>query len=314
MAVLIFIAPLIFLLGLTLRYKKRRLPFPPGPKGLPIIGNMMMLDQLTHRGLAQLAKQYGGIFHLRMGYLHMFGISSADVARQVLQVHDNIFSNRPATIAISYLTYDRADMAFAHYGPFWRQMRKLCVMKLFSRKRAESWDSVRDEVDRTVAVAAANTGKAVNLGELVFALTRDIIYRAAFGTSAQEGQDEFIGILQEFSKLFGAFNIADFIPWLGWIDPQGVNTRLPKARQALDKFIDKILDDHMAKKANNNNRSDSAADTDMVDELLAFYTTEDAKVRESDDLQNSIQLTRDNIKAIIMVSNGTQKQNQLMFL
>ncbi|KAF3440760.1 hypothetical protein FNV43_RR19046 [Rhamnella rubrinervis] len=295
---LFFIAPLIFLLGLALRFK-RRLPYPPGPKGLPIIGNMTMMDQLTHRGLAKLAKQYGGIFHLRMGYLHMFAISSPDVARQVLQVQDNIFSNRPATIAIRYLTYDRADMAFAHYGPFWRQMRKLCVMKLFSRKRAESWDSVRDEVDKTVRTVAANTGKAVNIGELVFALTRDIIYRAAFGTSGQEGQDEFISILQEFSKLFGAFNIADFIPWLGWIDPQGLNTRLPKARQSLDRFIDKILDDHIQKKAKNNGKPSDDADTDMVDELLAFYS-EEAKVKESDDLHNSIQLTRDNIKAIIM--------------
>lgn len=298
---LFFIAPLVFLLGLALRFK-RRLPFPPGPKGLPLIGNMTMMDQLTHRGLYKLAKQYGGIFHLRMGYLHMFAISSPDVARQVLQAQDNIFSNRPATIAISYLTYDRADMAFAHYGPFWRQMRKLCVMKLFSRKRAESWDSVRDEVDKTVGIVAANAGKAVNVGELVFALTRDIIYRAAFGTSEQEGQDEFISILQEFSKLFGAFNIADFIPWLGWIDPQGLNTRLPKARHSLDKFIDKILDDHMEKKAKNNKKKSDDAETDMVDELLAFYS-EEAKVKESDDLQNSIQLTRDNIKAIIMVSN-----------
>ncbi|KAH7519958.1 hypothetical protein FEM48_Zijuj08G0092500 [Ziziphus jujuba var. spinosa] len=291
----LFIAPLLFLLGLV--FMRRKKPFPPGPKGLPIIGNMSMMDQLTHRGLAKLAKQYGGLFHLKMGYVHMFAVSSPDVAREVLQVQDSIFSNRPATIAISYLTYDRADMAFAHYGPFWRQMRKLCVMKLFSRKRAESWDSVRDEVDKTVGIVAANTGTAVNVGELVFALTRDIIYRAAFGTSTQEGQDEFISILQEFSKLFGAFNIADFIPWLGWVDPQGLNNRLAKARASLDGFIDRIIDDHIQKKANKNGPDD--VDTDMVDELLAFYSDE-AKVKESEDLQNSITLTRDNIKAIIM--------------
>ncbi|XP_028755607.1 cytochrome P450 84A1-like [Neltuma alba] len=89
-----------------------------------------------------------------------------DAARQVLQVHDNIFSNRPATIAISYLTYDRADMAFAHYSPFWRQMRKLCVMKLFSHKRGELWQSVRDEMDAVVRTVASNTGKPVNIGEL----------------------------------------------------------------------------------------------------------------------------------------------------
>lgn len=39
----------------------------------------------------------------------------------------------------------------------------------------------------------------------------------------------------------------------------------------------------------------------MVDDLLNFYSEhEEAKVTESDDLQNAIKLTRDNIKAIIM--------------
>lgn len=256
-----------------------------------------MMDQITHRGLAKLAKQYGGLFHMRMGYLHMVTVSSPEIARQVLQVQDNIFSNRPANVAISYLTYDRADMAFAHYGPFWRQMRKLCVMKLFSRKRAESWESVRDEVDSMLKTVEANIGKPVNLGELIFTLTMNITYRAAFGAK-NEGQDEFIKILQEFSKLFGAFNMSDFIPWLGWIDPQGLSARLVKARKALDKFIDSIIDDHIQKRKQNNFSED--AESDMVDEMLAFYSEEARKVDESDDLQKAISLTKDNIKAIIM--------------
>ncbi|XP_062102515.1 cytochrome P450 84A1 [Humulus lupulus] len=295
---LLIIVPLL-VLGLIFRYRRRRLPFPPGPKGLPIIGNMSMMDQLTHRGLAKLAEKYGGVFHMKMGYLHMVAISSPDTARQVLQLHDNIFSNRPATIAIRYLTYDRADMAFAHYGPFWRQMRKLCVMKLFSRKRAESWESVRDEVDKTIRTVAKNTGTTVNVGELVFKLTMDITYRAAFGSSEQENQDEFIRILQEFSKLFGAFNIADFIPWLTWVDPQGLNTRLPKARKALDGFIDRIIDEHIEKRERTNGVVDDA-DADMVDDLLAFYSDKATVNESSEDLQNAIRLTRDNIKAIIM--------------
>lgn len=295
--ILVPIALLVALLSRT----RRRAPYPPGPKGLPIIGNMLMMEQLTHRGLANLAKHYGGIFHLRMGFLHMVAISDPVAARQVLQVQDNIFSNRPATIAISYLTYDRADMAFAHYGPFWRQMRKLCVMKLFSRKRAESWQSVRDEVDAAVRAVASSVGKPVNIGELVFNLTKNIIYRAAFGSSSQEGQDEFIKILQEFSKLFGAFNIADFIPYLGCVDPQGLNSRLARARGALDSFIDKIIDEHVHKMKNDKSSEIVDGETDMVDELLAFYSEEAKLNNESDDLQNSIRLTKDNIKAIIMV-------------
>jgi len=61
------ILPLTTLLFVLLHRTRRRAPYPLGPKGLPIIGNMFMMDQLTHRGLATLAKQYGGVFHLRPG-------------------------------------------------------------------------------------------------------------------------------------------------------------------------------------------------------------------------------------------------------
>lgn len=291
----------VLLLVLQRRRHANKAPFPPGPKPLPIIGNMTMMDQLTHRGLAALAKQYGGLLHLRLGKLHAFAVSTPEYAREVLQAQDGAFSNRPATIAIKYLTYDRADMAFAHYGPFWRQMRKLCVMKLFSRRRAETWVAVREESAALVgAVASAKTGEAVNLGELIFSLTKNVIFRAAFGSAGDGGkQDEFIAILQEFSKLFGAFNIGDFFPWLGWADTQGIDARLRAARSALDGFIDNIIDEHMERGKNPDD-----ADADMVDDMLAFL--DEAKPKKAgagagdDDLQNSLRLTRDNIKAIIM--------------
>ncbi|KAM7251430.1 hypothetical protein ACFE04_023313 [Oxalis oulophora] len=292
-SIFIIIIPLIFLLPIISNL--RRKPYPPGPVGLPLIGNMNMIDHMTHHGLANLAKKYGGILHIKTGLVHTVAISNPEMARQVLQVQDNIFSNRPATIAISYLTYDRADMAFAHYGPFWRQIRKLCVMKLFSRKRAESWQSVRDEVDSIVKTIMVKTGTPVNVGEAIFELTKGIIYRAAFGSNSEDGQDDFIKIMQEFSKLFGAFNVADFIPALTWFDPQGLNSRLKEARKSLDKFIDHIVDKHIR------NPKKDDEDTDMVDDLLAFYGEGQTKVNESSaDLQNAIKLTSDNIKAIIM--------------
>lgn len=75
-----------------------------------------------------------------------------------------------------------------------------------------------------------------------------------------------------------------------------------KARNDLDGFIDDIIDEHMKKKENQNAVDDGdVVDTDMVDDLLAFYSEEAKLVSETADLQNSIKLTRDNIKAIIMV-------------
>uniref|UniRef100_A0A251T8E5 Putative cytochrome P450 n=1 Tax=Helianthus annuus TaxID=4232 RepID=A0A251T8E5_HELAN len=150
--------------------------------GWPLIGNMLIVeDGSTHPLWLSPLGRNGGIFHIKMGFSHTIVVSSPEMAREILQVQDHIFANRPATIAITYLTYNRVDMAFADYGPFWRQMRKLSVMKLFSRKRAESWDSVLDEVDSMVKSTLVNSGSLVNLGELVFGLTHDIISRALSG-------------------------------------------------------------------------------------------------------------------------------------
>ncbi|KAK0581129.1 hypothetical protein LWI29_010313 [Acer saccharum] len=285
---------------------RNKLPYPPGPKGYPIIGNMTMMDQLTHHGLTRLAAKYGGLLHLKMGSLHVVAVSTPEMAREVLQVQDIIFSNRPTNIAITYLTYDRADMAFADYGPFWRQMRKIFVMKLFSRRRAESWASVREEVDSTVQSVMKQIGVPVKIGELVFSMTRKITYKAAFGSVSHEGQDEFVKIMQEFSKLFGAFNVADFIPWLGWVHASEFNRRLIRARESLDGFIDTVIDDHLAKKRENTEGKldGDEADSDMIDELMAFYSDEDASAVKKyvDDSQSGLKITRDHIKALIMVS------------
>ncbi|CAA0815617.1 Cytochrome P450 84A1 [Striga hermonthica] len=188
-------------------------------------------------------------------------------------------------------------MAFAHYGPFWRQMRKICVTKVFSRKRAESWASVREEIHSLVKTVHLRIGSPVNIGEAVLGLTKNITYRAAFGSMSQEGQGEFVKIMQEFSKLFGAFNIGDFIPWLGWVHGGDFQRRLAGARGSLDGFIDKIIDDHVGKKDRKKNHDFVDVEDDMVDELIEFYDENGAK---SVDRKSSVSITRDNIKALIM--------------
>ncbi|KAL4615919.1 hypothetical protein ACB092_07G161500 [Castanea dentata] len=257
------------------------LSYPPGPKGLPIIGKMSMMPQMSHHRLAQLAKQYGGLVHLQMGLHNMVVISTPDLAREVLQAQDT-----------TYLSYDRADMAFANYGQFWRQMRKICVTKLFSRKRVETWDSVGDEINKKVQTISTKTGTPINLSEMASSLTSHIIYKAAFGSNSREGEEgQFENILQEYSKLFVEFDFSDFIPWLSWIHTKDLKKRLVNVRRALDVFTDKVIDEHLAKKRNKNSKDENeAAATDMVDELN----------NKSTDSLSTFKLNRNNIKGLIM--------------
>ncbi|RWW58668.1 hypothetical protein BHE74_00034442 [Ensete ventricosum] len=291
---------LLLVVDTTARRRRRRLPFPPGPTPLPIIGNMLLMDQLTHRGLARLAKLHGGLLHLRLGFVHHFVVSTPDVARQVLQVQDGVFSNRPATAAIVCLTYNRSDLAFAQCGPYWRQMRKLSVMKLFSRrKHAESWLSIPEEVDAAVCTVAKHAGSAFNVRHLAFTLTKNVVFRAAFGKRSDENQEEYIAVVQEISTLLGVLNVGDFIPWLSWMDPQGINKRLRVARATLDRFIDRIIDEHTATDAGN---------ADMVGDMLAFLEESShhhGQGEEGDDLNGTLRLSRANIKAVMMVLSNT---------
>ncbi|CAL9113466.1 unnamed protein product [Musa acuminata var. zebrina] len=204
-----------------------------------------------------------------------------------------VFSDRPATTAIVYLTYNHSDLAFAQCGPYWRQMRKLCVMKLFSRKHAESWLSIPEEVDAAVCTVAKHAGSAFNVRDLAFTLTKNIVFRSAFGKRSDENQEEYIAVVREISALLGVFSVGDFIPWLTWMDPQGINKRLRVARATLDLFIDMIIDEHKAT---------DAANADMVGVMLAFLkeSSHHHRQEEGDDLKGTLRLSRANIRAVMM--------------
>ena len=78
--------------------------------------------------------------------------------------------------------------------------------------------------------------------------------------------------------------------------------RLVNVRRALDLFINKVIDEHLAKKRNkNSNDENEAATTDMVDELVIFLDEGDDYENKSTDSLSTFKLNRDNIKGLIMV-------------
>jgi hypothetical protein len=56
------------LYSLTSRRKQINGDLPPGPAPLPILGNLTALSGLPHRSLEKLARKYGGLVYLRLGY------------------------------------------------------------------------------------------------------------------------------------------------------------------------------------------------------------------------------------------------------
>lgn len=104
----------------------RRLKLPPGPRPLPVLGNLLLLASLKskHRELYKLANKYGPIMWLRLGSQGAVVVQSPELAMEVLKHQDRVFASRPPpSYAIRIINNDAQDVIFAPHGSHWRFMR-----------------------------------------------------------------------------------------------------------------------------------------------------------------------------------------------
>lgn len=70
--------------------KSKRLNLPPGPKPLPIIGNLHQLGPVPHRTVAELTRKYGPIVFLRLGSRPVVISSDPQILNDILKVQDQV--------------------------------------------------------------------------------------------------------------------------------------------------------------------------------------------------------------------------------
>nr|AZM65456.1 cytochrome P450 71D443-like protein [Sesuvium portulacastrum] len=273
-----------------LRAGKGKLP--PGPRKLPIIGNLHQLATtaaLPHHRLAELARVHGPIMHLRLGESSTVIISSADMAREVLKTHDAVLCSRPSILLGETVFYGRTDIAFAPYGEHWRQVRKISALELFTPKRVLSFRPVREEeVRNLVRSLASEAWSVVNLSKKLFGLAFDITSRLAFSKKGKE-QEQFRKLLADISDVGSGFSIGDLYPSIKYLHSiTGMKRKLQDLVTRSDKILDPIIDDHISSK------KQGKTEEDLVDVLLKFH---------EDDLYHDdthFSLTIQNIKAIVL--------------
>ncbi|CAN1163426.1 5-OH-xanthotoxin synthase [Linum perenne] len=106
-----------------------------------------------------------------------------------MKTHDLIFCNKQSVVGQQKLSYNGLDLAFAPYGPYWREMKKICVVHLFNYNRVQSFHSIREsEVSKMVEKISNNAfrSKPSNLSEAMMSLSSIIICRVAFGKRYEE--------------------------------------------------------------------------------------------------------------------------------
>lgn len=256
------------------------------------MGNLHMLGELPHQDLHRLAKIYGPIMYMRFALVPTFVVSSPQAAEEILKTHDHVFAGRPPSEASRIVSYGQKGLSFADYGPYWRNMRKLCTLGLLSNRKISSFQSLRREelgllVDSLKEAALARA--PVDITAKISSLSADISCRMIFGKKYMDKDlDErgFKAVIQEGMQLAAAPNMGDFIPFMASLDVQGLNRRLKDIHKVFDAFFEKIIDEHIHEaKAEGQSK-------DLVDIMLGYMESR----------ENEYHFERSNIKAIVLVS------------
>ena len=111
-------------------------------------------------------------------------VQSANLAKEVLKTQDHNFCTRSRLTGMQKLSYNGLDVAFASYGEYFREIRKICVVHLLSSKKVQSSSPIRrEEVSRMIEKISSlsSASEVVNLSDLLMTLSGSIICRIAFG-------------------------------------------------------------------------------------------------------------------------------------
>ncbi|XP_019172766.1 PREDICTED: cytochrome P450 CYP736A12-like [Ipomoea nil] len=261
----------------------------PGPRGLPILGHLHLIGKNPHQDLNKLAKQYGPIMHLRFGFVDNIVVSSPQAAELFLKTHDLVFASRPPNEAAKYISYDQKNLSFSQYGPYWRNMRKLCTLQLLSNLKINSFQAMRREELCCLIESlkqAALDGVAVDLSAKVSDLAADMTCRMVFGKKYEiKDIDErgFKGAIKEGMQLAVKPNLGNYFPYLGKLDLQGFTRKMKAIAKTFDRFLERIIDDHEQRGSNSETK-------DFVDIMLSIMKSGETE----------FQLSREHVKTTLL--------------
>ncbi|KAK9099421.1 hypothetical protein Syun_026466 [Stephania yunnanensis] len=116
------------LLAWKLKKQQQQKLLPPGPKTVPLIGNMLELGkggELLHVSLTKLAKKYGEMMTVWFGgFEPTIVATSHELVWEIMVSKANDFSDRSLPWLTKILTCNWQTLATCDLGPYWHMIRK----------------------------------------------------------------------------------------------------------------------------------------------------------------------------------------------
>ncbi|KAL8131104.1 cytochrome P450 81Q32-like [Apium graveolens] len=227
---------------------------PPSPfPALPIFGHLYLLKKPLHKTLSGLSKKYGPVFYFLYGSRRVLFVSSAAAAEECFTKNDIIFASRPNIIFGKYIGNNFTSIVWSGYGDHWRNLRKLCVLEIFSTYRLQKLSYIRiEEVKSMVKGLFKLSGcgmQEVEIKPLFFELmfnllTRMIAGKRYYGEESKNSEEakRFQEIINETSRLANAFDMGDYVPVLRWFWFKGIENQFVELSKRRYEFVQGWID------------------------------------------------------------------------
>ncbi|CAO2206970.1 unnamed protein product [Urochloa humidicola] len=275
---------------------------PPGPRPLPLVGNLLDLRRgELHHALAGLAVAHGAsVMRLKLGLTTAVVVSSRAAARETFARHDRRLAARAVPDAARALGFAGRSMIWLPSSdPRWKALRGVAAAHAFSPRslaaaRAARERKVRDMSAYFRARAATAGGgaryEAVDLGDALFGGVVSLVASAFFSVDVgAESARALRELTEAIAVAIAKPNVSDLFPFLRRLDLQGCRRRTAVHFAEVFRVLDGIIDRRLAGSAAAS--SSKQHDThghggDFLDALLELMST--GKV-----------VTRDNLTTIL---------------
>nr|AYM55605.1 cytochrome p450 [Croton stellatopilosus] len=281
--VLAFCCTCAFIYTFTFNILGRK-SLPPGPRPLPVIGNILDLGEKPHQILAKLSKRYGNLMSLKLGTLTTIVISSPNMAKEALHKHDQALSSRTVPNSVHIGNHHNLSMVWMPVNNRWRNLRKISTTQLFTSRRLNAGQDLRSKkVQELVNFVSENCkiGKAVDIGQAAFTTVLNLMSNTFFSIDLanynSKKSQEFIKTIVTLMEVAGKPNIADYFPILGLVDPQGTLRHCKIYFERLMKVFDGIIDKRMKSRMTQEEQNH-----DVLDSLLILVQQSDSELSLED--------------------------------
>ncbi|KAF8271997.1 cytochrome P450 [Lactarius quietus] len=196
----------------------RRLP--PGPRGYPIIGNVLELRSQQWLKFTEWRKQYGDIIYLNAAGQPMVILNSQKVAADLLDRRAGIYSDRPRNIVASDIMTGGLLVVFTRYNDIWRRMRKAAHEGL-NKGVVKDFHGTQTKEALILASDGLNNPAEwdKHLRRAAASMVLSVVYDQP---TIKPGQDHNVRLINDFVQrltraAYPGAHLVEFFPWMRYI-------------------------------------------------------------------------------------------------